>query len=255
MQPAEIFAMEKVQRQQIGVRTFKFGTATVRIVSDGSGELWFVARDVAEILGYIRPENAIPIHCKSHKKINLGYSSNQGGTPLVTVIPERDVYRLIMRSKLPAAERFEEWVVGEVLPSIRKTGSYSVNHVSRRDLAQMVLAAEAELDAANETIAELAPKAAGFDIMLTAGNFHTLKDTAKFLNTGRNRLCETLRKRNVFMSNNTPYQRYVDQGYFKVVVKTIHAGESPINYPQTLVSPRGLEFLHKVLYGNRAVAI
>jgi prophage antirepressor-like protein len=93
----------------------------VRVI-DVDGEPWFVAFDVAKTLGYSNAADAIGRHCKGVVKRD---TPTPGGVQAVSTIPERDVYRLVMRSKLPAAERFEEWVVGEVLPSIRKTGSYS----------------------------------------------------------------------------------------------------------------------------------
>lgn len=82
-----------------------------------------MAKDVAEVLGYVKPRNAIATHCKG--ALNQGVPTN-GGVQDMTIIPERDLYRLVMHSKLPTAEKFEEWVVGEVLPTIRKTGGYSV---------------------------------------------------------------------------------------------------------------------------------
>lgn len=89
------------------------------------GEPWFVAKDVALVLGYSNPNKAIQDHCKSPKLIKNNDSLGLKVPPRgLNIIPERDVYRLIMKSKLPQAERFEEWVVGEVLPSIRKHGGY-----------------------------------------------------------------------------------------------------------------------------------
>lgn len=106
---------------------FTFDGCPVRAVSI-DGEPWFVAKDVAELLGYANPSRSVENHCKALKKFNttelvgLGFAA----PPLsgLILIPERDLYRPIMQSKLPAAERFEEWVVGEVIPSIRKTGTY-----------------------------------------------------------------------------------------------------------------------------------
>ena len=102
---------------------FQFESSAVRVVNI-DGEAWFVARDVATALGYAKPRNAIAEHCKDARIQGI---PSAGGVQQMTIISERDVYRLIMRSKLPSAERFEEWVVGDVLPSIRKTGSYHVN--------------------------------------------------------------------------------------------------------------------------------
>ena len=101
---------------------FDFGSATIRTVMK-DGEPWFVGRDVALVLGYTNPQKAIRDHCKG---VNETFIPSAGGPQSMAVIPERDVYRLIMRSKLPAAERFEEWVVGTVLPSLRKHGGYVV---------------------------------------------------------------------------------------------------------------------------------
>lgn len=96
---------------------FDFKGAQVRVI-EMEGEPWFVAKDVAVALGYSKPENAISRHCKA------GTTTPKQGGGVMTIIPERDLYRLIMKSQLSSAEAFEEWVVGEVLPSIRKTGSY-----------------------------------------------------------------------------------------------------------------------------------
>lgn len=99
-------------------QVFNFNSQQVRTVSK-DGEPWFVAKDVAQILGYADTKKAVSAHCKCPVHLKGGDSSPLTRSPFgVTIIPERDLYRLIMRSKLPAAERFEEWVVGEVLPQI-----------------------------------------------------------------------------------------------------------------------------------------
>lgn len=100
---------------------FEFNGQKVRTI-EKDGEPWFVAKDVARVLGYTNPQKAVRDHCKG---MNETFIPSVGGSQRATIIPERDVYRLIMRSKLPAAEAFEEWVVGTVLPSIRRTGAYS----------------------------------------------------------------------------------------------------------------------------------
>lgn len=93
----------------------------VRVVMQ-DGEPWFVASDVAKALGYERPNDAVNAHCKKVNKFSYG-DSPQGAQPY-NILPESDVYRLVMRSNLPGAERFQDWVCDEVLPSIRKTGGY-----------------------------------------------------------------------------------------------------------------------------------
>lgn len=99
----------------------------VRVVMR-DGEPWFVASDVARALGYAVPGKAVIDHCKKVNKFSLisKTESRQGPpVPPLNIIPESDVYRLVMRSKLPTAEKFQDWVCGEVLPSIRRHGRYS----------------------------------------------------------------------------------------------------------------------------------
>jgi prophage antirepressor-like protein len=93
-----------------------------------SGEIWFVAKDAAVALGYSNPQKAVRDHCKRARPMGVNDSFTLSKTtidPLAVVIPEPDLYRLIMRSRLPSAEKFEALVVEEILPSIRKTGQYS----------------------------------------------------------------------------------------------------------------------------------
>lgn len=90
---------------------------------DMDGRPYFVAKDVAEALGYKNRGKAVREHCKGVTKRTL--LSNRG-PQLTNIIPEGDVYRLVAHSKLPAAERFEGWVFDEVLPKIMRTGRYNI---------------------------------------------------------------------------------------------------------------------------------
>jgi len=96
------------------------------------GEPWFVARDVATVLGYKIPHKAIREHCKRAKSLksfdglNQTVYENQQLDEKTKLIPEPDVYRLIVRSKLPTAEKFETWLFEAVLPTLRKTGRYEM---------------------------------------------------------------------------------------------------------------------------------
>lgn len=107
----------------------EFGS--LRVV-DYNGESWFVAKDVAQALGYSNPQEATRVHCKKVNKITQHSETlRRVKNPPVSllIIPESDVYRLIMRSNLPDAERFQDWVCDEVLPSIHKHGVYAVESV------------------------------------------------------------------------------------------------------------------------------
>lgn len=103
----------------------EFGRVRV-VIRDG--EPWFVASDVAKALAFSNPSDAVNRHCK--KAMKTPFNVIHEGTPYnpvqVNIIPESDLYRLVMRANTPKAEAFQTWVCEEVLPSIRKTGSYSI---------------------------------------------------------------------------------------------------------------------------------
>lgn len=100
---------------------------SVRGFEDSDGKTWFVGKDIADKLGYADPAQAISQHTKKSRKSTI--KSNRLGTPPlnVLVIPESDVWRLVMRSNLPKAEEFQDWICEEVIPTLRKTGSVSLN--------------------------------------------------------------------------------------------------------------------------------
>jgi len=100
---------------------FSFEDQEIRVFKGEDGKPWFYANDVARALGYPTPKDAVSYHCKGAKNLRP-YS--EGGSQPPKVIPESDVYRLIMRSNKPEAEVFQDWVTEVVLPSIRQTGGY-----------------------------------------------------------------------------------------------------------------------------------
>lgn len=109
------------------LQIFNFQSSSIRTVLANDGEIWFVAKDVALALGYTDTKQAISLHCKNSKDIKgSNFTTLSGLHPQTTIIPESDVYRLTMKSTLPTAEPFQDWLAEEVIPSIRKTGSYSL---------------------------------------------------------------------------------------------------------------------------------
>ena len=87
------------------------------------GKIYFVGIDIAKALGYSNPSKAVIQHCKGVTKLGI---PSKGGKQETNCIPEGDLYRLVTHSELPSAERFENWVFDEVLPTLRKTGSYEM---------------------------------------------------------------------------------------------------------------------------------
>jgi prophage antirepressor-like protein len=129
MKPPRIAGLRLIQTGDLV--EFNFESHRVRVTTDASGASWWVAKDVCEVLGYAEPSNAVARHCKYAKLFKrtemVGLES---GPPGVLIIPESDLYRLIMGSKLPDAEEFQDWVVEEVPPQIRKTGCYAIAPVT-----------------------------------------------------------------------------------------------------------------------------
>ena len=213
----------------------EFGELSILIID---GKEYFPAADCARVLGYANPHKAISDHCRGVTKREV--IDNLGRTQEKNFIPEGDLYRLIVRSNLPAAERFERWVFDDVLPAIRRTGSYSIQIPQTYPEA---LRLAADLAEENQ---RLLPKAEMHDLFLSADNCQSMNVVAKSLGTGRTRLFQFLRDKEILTTNNTPYQEYLHRGYFRVVEKPIVMGDQAINKPQTFVTAKGVDFIAKL---------
>jgi prophage antirepressor-like protein len=113
---------EHYQGDSAQITTFEFEQQAVRTVYE-DGKVWFVGKDVAEALGYSDTVNALKQHCRGVVKHHPIVDS-LGRIQEARIISEPDMFRLMVNSHLPAAERFERWVFEDVLPTLRKTGSY-----------------------------------------------------------------------------------------------------------------------------------
>lgn len=120
-------------QQTIGLQTFlnkKIGSE-IRVMMIGEMP-WFVGIDVASSLGYAKARNAILQHVDNEDALKQGVPDNQGFIQITTLINESGMYALIFGSKLPAAKAFKRWITSEVLPTIRRTGSYSLQAPKRQ---------------------------------------------------------------------------------------------------------------------------
>ncbi len=230
----------------------------IRIITDQQGEPWFVAADIARALGYNDADQAIRRHCKGVTKAPV---ETTGGMQRASIIPERDVYRLVMRSKLESAERFEEWVVGEVLPSIRKHGGYIAGQ--EQDAPELIMAKalmvaqsvidrkSQELAAAQQTIAANAPAVAFAGLVAEDDKGVLLGNFAKAIGFGPRKIFPLLHELRILIRggnrHNLPFHEYLDRGYFKVVEKPYNAnGETRINFI-THVTGKGQQWLTRRL--------
>ena len=231
----------------------QFGS--VRTIGEGDTVL-FCGSDVASALGYAAPRNAIATHCKGALKRCI---PTNGGDQEMSFIPEGDVYRLIIRSNLPEAVRFEKWLFEEVLPSIRKHGGYLtpdkieealLNPDVLIRLATDLKLAQEQRKALEMQNAAMLPKADFYDAVIESSDTIEMATVAKILNVGigRNRLFEILREQKVLRDDNTPLQRYVDLGWFKCVESkyTKPDGGVFVNV-KTVVYQKGIDGILKLL--------
>ena len=118
------------------LQVFNFKNNKVRTLTINNGP-WFVAKDVAEALGYTDHKKAIRRHVDTEDGAKRPLLSN-GGIQETTIINESGLYSLVLSSRLESAKEFKRWVTSEVLPQIRKTGSYSIAD-PRKEIADLIL--------------------------------------------------------------------------------------------------------------------
>lgn len=160
---------------------FDFEGATVRTVTI-DGEPYFVGNDVAERLGYVNAADAMNKHCKGVAKRYPLMTS--GGMQELRVLTQPDVLRLIVKSKLPAADRFERWVFEEVLPAIRKTGGYMIAAPDETPEALALRALtvlQATVERQKAQLATALPKADALDRIADADGSLNFTEAAKAL--------------------------------------------------------------------------
>lgn len=155
------------------------------------GKLYFVASDIAKVLGYANDRDAVNRHCRWVVKRDIPHPQNSRKQIEVNMIPEGDIYRLITHSKLESAERFEKWVFDEVLPTIRKHGMYATDElVANPDLLIQVAKAlkeerernkelEGTVQQMDKVICEMTPKADYADRILSSTDCMTITQIAQ----------------------------------------------------------------------------
>ena len=210
----------------------------------------FCGSDIAKALGYARPADAISAHCKG---VCVLPTPSAGGVQNTKFITEGDIYRLIAHSKLPSAERFERWVFDEVLPSIRKHGAYMTSETIEKaltspdfliQLATQLKEEKMAREKAEQKIIEQEPFVNFANKVSDSSNLIDMGKMAKLLkdehiNISRNRLFKWLREEGILMSNNIPYQRYINGGYFKVIESVYHTPYETKTQQTTMITGRG----------------
>lgn len=228
--------------QDNNLQPFDFEGNEVRVMRDGNGNPLFCVKDVAKVLGYARPADAVSAHCKG--SANYRPLETAGGIQQVRFITEGDMYRLITSSKLPAAERFERWVYDEVLPSIRRHGGYMAGQ-ERMTPEQMALASlkwlQSKVDEQARQLKAQEGKVLFANAVESAKTSILVGDLAKILkgngvDIGQKRLFAWLRNHGWLIkakgaSWNMPTQKAMDLALFEIKETTVtHAdGHTTIN--------------------------
>lgn len=250
----------------------EFGS--IRALRDENGEPLFVAKDVAEVLGYSNPQKAVRDHVDEEDRgVNETFTP-AGGTQKTTVINESGLYSLVLSSKLPKAKDFKRWVTSEVLPSIRKHGGYLAGQ-EQMTPEQMVLASmrylESKISEQQATIDDQAgqleaqkPKVLFADAVGASDGTCLVGELAKMLTqagytVGQNRLFRQLRDDGflgkVGQNRNVPLQRWLEQGLFRIKETAITHPDGHVTLNRTTkVTGKGQRYLIDYYTKGKAAA-
>ena len=229
----------------------------VRTLQEDDSRILFCGKDVATALGYRDTVNALKAHCKEDGVVIHHFTDSLGRKQSAKFISEGNLYRLITHSRLPSAEKFESWIFDEVLPTIRRTGGYVANEdmfienylpfleEPYQGLFRLQMIAINKL---NERIRHDQPLVEFANQVSNTDNLIDMNAMAKLaieenIPIGRNRLFCWLRKNQILMSDNLPYQRYIDRGYFVVKESVFDTASMTKTYQQTYVTGKGQAYI------------
>lgn len=230
-------------------------------------EVWFVGKDIAEKLGYVRPDHAIGKYVDDDDKLMYQIDTS-GQNRKMLIINESGLYSLVLSSKLPGAKAFKKWITSEVLPQIRKTGGYIP--VTEEDdaetlmakalmVAQKTLAKKDELLKAKDK--ELNEKNRFIGQISASENSLLVREVAKVaskngITIGEKRLWNKLREWGLIFKNTTePKQTGIDKGYFEVVEGSRESSKGVFTYKTTRVTGKGQVYIiERLLKENIEIA-
>lgn len=241
----------------------KFGEIRTTVID---GEPWFVGKDVALALGYMKPLNAIATHVEEDDSLKQGLTDSLGRTQDAIFINESGLYSLVLSSKLPSAKAFKRWVTSEVIPTIRKHGAYLTPDTLEAALLNpdyliklaTALKEETEKRKALEAREkENAPKVLFADSVGTSESTILVGDLAKIIrqngvNIGRTRMFDWLRSSGYLMkdgqSKNMPTQYSMELGLMEIKERTVSTPSGTIINKTPVITGKGqLYFVNKFL--------
>lgn len=252
-------------------KSAEFGSVRTVMVNN---EPYFVGKEIAEILGYANPKNAVPKHVDDEDKLStqIEYAGQKRS---VTVINESGVYSLIFGSKLPTAKKFKYWVTSEILPAIRKHGAYMTENTLEQALAspdfliklatelksekEKRVALETQVAVNNQIINELKPKADYTDTILQNKGLVTVNQIAKDYGMSAKELNKKLNALGVQYKQSGQwllYAKYQDKGYtHSKTFNFRHSDGRPDIKMATEWTQKGRLFIYELLKGVGIVPI
>ena len=237
----------------------EFGSVRTTTVN---GEIMFVGKDVAEILGYSNPRKAIIDHIDEEDK-GVTKCDTLGGKQDLTMINESGLYSLILSSKMPNAKKFKHWVTADVLPAIRKTGMYATEELLENpDLAIQAFTAlklereknkklNTTVKVQEQQIMELQPKASYYDLVLNCPDLLSVTVIAKDYGKSAKWLNNFLKEHKIQFKQGKIwllYKEYAEQGYTSTKTHTVNGNDgkqhSKVN---TYWTQKGRLFIYALL--------
>lgn len=234
-----------------------------------NGKVYFCGTDVAKALGYTVPHKAIREHCRYGLKQTVPHPQSPDKVIEMSFIPEGDIYRLVAHSKLPTAEKFEQWVFDDVLPSIRKHGLYATDELlsdpdfaiaaftalkeereKNKALTEQVFAQNRQIDTQTQQIAELEPKGIYYDIILQTENTMTTTQIAKDYGFSAQLFNKILHELEIVYPQNGSwvlYQQYANSGFGKTNTYTYWKGDGENSSLSLVWTQTGRLFLYERL--------
>nr|UWF88667.1 MAG: antirepressor protein KilAC domain [Bacteriophage sp.] len=245
------------------IQTFSFNNSPLRTLTDKTGEPWFVAKDVCNILE-IRTNNLRTIlDLDEISELSNDYSidiaQNGGKSPLI--ISEAGLYGLVLKSRKPEAKGFKRWVTHEVLPTIRKHGAYMTQQTLDKALTSpdFLIQLATKLKEEQEKVKELEPKAQALDAFTNVEDRLLVRDAAKVLSNSGTPISEK-QLREWMTANDWIYKhngswhataKHCTAGHLVMVMSQKHgtkADGTKIAFPPTVrITRKGLTLLHKRL--------
>lgn len=240
------------------LQIFNFEGKEIRTVNIDN-QLWFVGKDVAEVLGYSNSRKALADHVDADDK-GVTNRYTLGGNQDLVIINESGLYSLILKSQLPGAKKIKKWVTSEVLPSIRKHGAYLTEDVMAKTLSdpnyiigliQAITEQKKEIIAKNQVIGELKPKADYLDRILKSKSLLTITQIAKDYGMSGIAMNQKLHELGVQYKQSDQwflYERYHDKGFTSsetFVVEDVNGLERVVM--NTKWTMKGRVFLYNLL--------